>query len=393
MINRQAISGEYSITIAKSVLEVEELRQSWEAMQWHPNADIDFYLTVLSCRAETLRPYVISISQNGNPRAMAIGRMESTRLRFDLGYRTLCESPARVLMIIYGGLLGEESAEASKTLLSEIIKSLRRREADAVMFNSLPLNSPMYQLAKKTPGFFSRDHIEDLNLHWKMELPSGIGDFLKKMSSKHRYWLRRLEKTLEKDFPGQIVFKTFRKEEETEQLCIHSEEIACKTYQRGLGVGFVNDRLHQQRMRLAAKRCWLRAYLLYVNNQPSAFWIGTAYKGVFYLDFTGYDPMLKKYEPGTLLFMKMIEDCCRDNIQEVDFGFGDAFYKSRFGDHKWNEASVFIFAPTAKGLKLNTLRTAVTAASHLTQGLASRFNVVDKMKKRWRQKLVQEMKD
>ena len=40
-------SRSYTIKVARSIEEVEQYRNFWEKMQWHPNADMDYYLTVI----------------------------------------------------------------------------------------------------------------------------------------------------------------------------------------------------------------------------------------------------------------------------------------------------------------------------------------------------------
>jgi hypothetical protein len=56
---------------------------------------------------------------------------------------------------------------------------------------------------------------------------------------------------------------------------------------------------------------------------------------------------------------------CEEGIPRMDFGLGDAFYKQRFGTEGWEEASVFIFAPTLRGLVFNVLRTSTVGTAQL----------------------------
>jgi hypothetical protein len=162
------------------------------------------------------------------------------------------------------------------------------------------------------------------------------------------------------------------------------EEIAQKTYQRGLGAGFVYDDENLHRMSLSANRGWLRAYLLYINKRPCAFWAGTLYEDVFYLDFTGYDPQFRQYEPGTVLLVRMIEDLCQHGIRKVDFGYGEAFYKQRFCNESWREASVYIFSTEIRSILINIMRTLVVSASNLAEKTLKRVNYLNKLKKYWR---------
>jgi len=378
------INKAYTINVARSIDEVEEFRRFWEEMQWHPNADIDFYLTIVSLREEILRPHVIVLSINEVPKTIVVGRIEEQRFEMKFGYKTLFKPKVRLLRIIYGGFLGDVSYANSNIIVSELIDSLNNSEFDVICLDNVCLDSDIYRLAKTKPGYFFRDHFPIKNLHWKASLPASIEEFTQNIRPKHRYWIRRMSRLLERNYHGKITFKYFHNKEEVDQLCNDVEEIAKKTYQRGIGAGFIFNNENYHRMNLSAEKGWLRAYILYISGSPSAFWIGTYYRDTFHLGFTGYDPKYKKFELGTILFMKMVEDLCQNNIKEIDFGFGDALYKRRFGDQKWQEASILIFSPTLKGVTLNFKRTLTILSVQSTKWILNRLNLLEKVKKRWR---------
>jgi hypothetical protein len=379
---------DYEVKVARSIEEVEALRSTWEKMQNHPNVDIDYYLTIVDSMADILRPHVILFSKNGQPEAMAVGRLMRINMSITLGYKNLLQIKVPCLTILYGGLLGNWSKEISCILINELIEALKRDEADIVLFNLLRSDSQIYELAKKKPRFICRDHVTETNPHWRMTLPSSLDGFLKKMSSKHRYWLNRLPRVLEKEYPGKVMYKCYRDRAHIEQLFTAAEEVARTTYQRQINAGFIDNKEMRRRLSLSADHGWLRAYLLYVNEKPCAFWIGTLYGKTFHLDFTGYDAAYKQYEPGTILFIRMIEDLSSNCIEEIDFGFGEASYKKRFGDHHWNESSVYIYAPTIKGVMINMIRTMNLIPYKYILRLADRIKILQKVKRLWRNKLI-----
>jgi hypothetical protein len=388
--------NQYSIKIARSVEEVEELRSIWEGWQWHPNADIDFYLTIVNARPEILRPHTILVSINGNPKAMMVGRIEDQRLDIKIGYKKIFRPKLRILRIVYGGILGEQSDVTAHIFVSELIEELKKREIGAVVLDNLKVNSVMYQLAKTKPGIFCRDHSRIANPHWKMFLTPTYDELLKQMWSNLKYQLKRLERygrVLNKDFQGKVEFKIRKNVDEIDTISMNAEQIMEKTYQRGIGVGFFDNAENRRRLSLEAEKKWLRTYELCINGRTVAFWIGSKYGNVFHLNFTGYDPDYKKYDPGMVLFLKMIEDCCKNEIREIDFGFGDAFYKQRFGDQKWEEASVTLFAPTFKGVGINLGRLLVNVVSNLAELILRKAKLLGKIKKTWRNHLSQSIKD
>src|SRR5439155_3981179 len=99
-------SPEVSTRIVRDLGEIEEIRGVWSAWNRQPNSDIDFYLTVLRCGPEVVRPHIIVLNRGGLPNALLIGRIEDTRFELKMGYRTVFRPAARTLTFVNGGLLG-----------------------------------------------------------------------------------------------------------------------------------------------------------------------------------------------------------------------------------------------------------------------------------------------
>ena len=77
-----------TINVARTIEEVEQLRNYWEKLQRHPNADIDNYLTVVKTLKEIIRPHVIFLSKDGVPTSIMIGRIENYPFECKVGYKT-----------------------------------------------------------------------------------------------------------------------------------------------------------------------------------------------------------------------------------------------------------------------------------------------------------------
>ncbi|OQB54621.1 MAG: hypothetical protein BWX99_01915 [Deltaproteobacteria bacterium ADurb.Bin151] len=381
------INGRHEIRTIQSSQEIEEIRGFWEKVQYHPNTDIDHYLTIINSMENLICPYIILFSSDGRPEALAIGRLERKDMDISLGYKTLFKVKTTCLTILYAGLLGNWSKELYNILVKELMDALRSRTSDIVWFNLLYMETDLYNITRQLPNFFCRDHVIARTPHWKMTLPNTFDEFMKKMTSKHRYWLNRLPRVLEKDYPGKVAYKDFHNRDNLEQFFADAEHVAKTSYQRSLGAGFIDNSIMRQRFSLYADKGHLRAYLLYVGGEPCAFWIGTLYGNVFYLNFTSYDAAYKRYEPGTILFIKMIEDVIKSGTTEIDFGFGDAFYKQRFGNQQWDESSTYIYAPTIKGILTNLTRSATIIPYLYIRNMAERKNILQKIKTVWRNKL------
>jgi len=384
----------YDILIARSIQEVEEIRDIWKKMQTHPNSDIDFYLSIVNARENIIRPHIMLLRHNKMPLALLIGRIENYPFSFSFGYKTIYKSTVRTLIVIYQGILGNSSYENCQLLFTELLHTFNNEKINLIFLSSLKNDSHFYNIYIKETNYFLRDHMPVPNSHWRMTMPDNMDKFYKMRSRKHRYWLRRITKVLNKDFAGNVQTKVFFKKDDVDTICNDVEKVARETYHRGLGVGFIDSIETRKNFIHQTEKKELRAYVLYINDKPSAFWIGRQYINTFYLAYTGYLNEYEKYELGTILFLKMLEDLCTNKeIRHIDFGFGDAPYKKRFGDTNWQESSVYIFQNTFGGLLLNVARTINSFVYHFTIGTLKRFNLLEKVKKFWRKRLKGTTKD
>jgi len=91
------------------------------------------------------------------------------------------------------------------------------------------------------------------------------------------------------------------------------------------------------------------------------------------------------------VMLNVIETFCNgtsgDTVREVDFGFGNAEYKSALCNSSSVEASVFVFAPTLRGIRLNLIRTAAQSLDRVARKTVARANWLQKIKKIWRDRL------
>jgi hypothetical protein len=389
-IANEAVSTEASIRTFRSTSEIQEIRSIWTAWQHHPNSDLDFFQVILRSRPVILRPHVIVLYRGQRPHAMLIGRIEEKKVGFKIGYGTPFKVRARLLTFIYAGLLGRPSTEDCEVMVREILTSLRQGEADAALLANLNVDSPLFRCATRVPGFWARDLLPVPQTHWSMTLPASVDELYRRMPEHHRAEIRRKAKKLVSTYKGRVTISSFRDRGEVDRMVRDVEDVARKTYQRGLGVGFSDNEEMRQRLRLDAQIGRLRGYLLYIAEQPCAFWIGSQYGETFHGEYVGYDPAYGKHSPGMFLTMRVIDELCRSNggekVREIDFGFGDAPYKNLLADRKWQEASVYIFGPTLTGVGLNLLRRPAIAVDRIARGVLERTNLLARVKKLWRQR-------
>lgn len=379
------------VWVARSVADVEFLRDAWMRWQGHRDSDIDFYLMIVQSYAEALRPHVLALYRNGDLDAILVGRLERKRLAFSVGYlRPFCPW-VRCITFVYGAMHGNCSLENTRIFLQEIMGELRRKEADIAILEFVPIDSPLYSRAVALPGILSRDASTVPQEHHAMEITASIDDVYRRMSHDRRKDIRRKMRKFEATYEGQLRIVCCRSESELDFLFRDAEEIAGKTYQRGLGAGFRDTPRVRERLGLAARQGWLRSYLLYVGRRPCAFWVGMLYGDTFLGEYTGYDPEFSQFSPGMFLMLRVIEGFCNgesaDNVKEIDFGLGHAEYKAALCNKCWLEAPVYIFSPTLKGLTLKLMRTMTRVADRMARRALSSTHLLQLLKKKWRKRL------
>jgi len=373
--------------ILRTISEVEELRPVWSAWEGHPQSDIDFLLMLLQCREEILNPYVIVVYRGGEPDAMLIGRLERRQVKYRVGYLPIFKVEARGLSFQYGGLRGNPSDENSKEIVLAILRSLKSGEADLATLDHPGTDSYLYKRGLSLPSLLSRDYFPVPQPHHLMRLSGTIDEVFLGLSNSHRAGLRYDIKKIEKKLHGRVKICCFREFAELETAISYVEEVARKTYHRGLGVGFDDSPRTRQMLQFYARNGQLRMYVLFDASTPIAFWIGVVYGGWFYSDHTGFDPQYRGYSPGTYLLSKMIEDFCKESLLGIDFGLGDAQYKQRFGNYSFKEVSLHLCAPSWKGFMLNLFRTGTIIIDTGLKKILERTKLLPKIKKIWRDRL------
>jgi hypothetical protein len=380
------MSSEASVKVLRTLAELEEISREWESWPGHRESQMEPYLTFLRSNPRTVRPHVLVVYRGGRPDSILVGRIDLGHISCRLGYLRL-NLPAKILCFVYGALRGNPSEENCDLIVSSILQSLSDREADATYMNFLRVDSELCRLTKTKPGALSRDYVHVTQQHYSAVLPATVQAFYSGLSPKSRWQAKNKQKRLLKDYGGGVRIRCFRDVEELDDMIQDVEEVAKRSYQRGLEVGFIDSPMTREGLRLQAERKWLRAYVLYLEDRPAAFWIGDVSRNTFGSDHLAFDAEFGKCSPGMYLITKVIESFCEDNregVTEVDFALGHAQYKQVLSNREWCETCVYIFAPTFKGISLNLVRTVIVGTDQMIKKTLARTNLLQKVKKAWR---------
>ncbi len=334
--------------------EVENLRDVWKSWQKTSDSDFDFFCATVRSRGESCRPHIIVLIRNARPVALLVGLRDRTRLPFRLCSVTIHQPEVNVLEFVYGGLLGDASQEGCAVLVEAVTRSLAEGDADVALWQQLDVNSPLYACTLQLPSLLLRDHSHRVFDHWVMDFPRDLDALLLSLGSRQRSRLRRKYQKVLNRFSGKIQLRSFRRIADLEQAILNMNEIARKSVKRQLGFGFFDTPQNRERLLIEAERGWLRIYVLYIEEQPVAFWQGILREHSLQTEHVGFDAAWSAFSPGIFLFLSILENLAQD-VTTVDFGLGDGQFYRCFGNVQCREASVQMYAPRFGALRCHLL--------------------------------------
>lgn len=379
--------GRHHVEILRTRPEIEALREFWNSCNPPRDADLEFFLFISDIYPEVERPHVVVLYEAGAPKALLAGRLEVGRVPVRLGYFALPVPTLRIVRIVHGGWLGDLSETNAQLLIDGIIKSLAAGEADAASLHSPKIGSSIFKSAGTLPFWWCSDHSVRPNARRVRELSAHTRKFLSSLSQNERYQQRKRERTLASAF-RECRIERFSEPTDVDRLVRNAEVIAARSYQRGLNVGFSDTPIVRSRLLFEAHKGWLQGYILYLEGEPVAFWIGSLRNQVFLSEYLSFDPAYAKYAPGMYLMLKVMEEMQdeprKDPVRLVDFGIGDAPYKARLATLHWQESTILIFAPRLRAAWVNALRWSVEMTNRCVKRVLRVTPWFGQVKRRWR---------
>jgi len=371
----------FEVVTVRTMEGIDGVRSIWEEMQVKQerpviNADIDRYLSVVEASDEDIQPHIIIIKESDQPAAMVIGWIRNKCVKCEIARKTLFAPVLKELCVIYGGVIGKNTDDICGFVVRELMNVLASSQADMVSFSYLQTDCQLYKLLRTIPNLLCRGYFPKIEVHWGFTIPESMDHFFQSCSKNRRKISKKYIRRIEQEYPGQVIMKTFSTEDELETAISLASRISANTYQRAFGGGFHDDSRTLALLTVAAKKGWLRIYILFVGNEPCAFRSSLKYGHTYLAELTGYAPEWKDYNVGTILFLKVVESLCGDTeINFYDFSFGGGQHK-QWGDLKsWPEASVQIFAPRFFPVFVNFVRSLTLGTSLIVQYLVNKLGI------------------
>jgi len=347
--------GSVVVTVARTVAEVEALRSTWtSAGPRNLDADPDNLLAEVAATPGA-RPHVVCLEAAGRPPVLIVARRAPASYRWKAGYSTLAHLSAPTIVVSFDGLVGDPDQADCARLVQVLGQHVRAGEAAAVLFQKVAVDSP---LRRALDGWGSRTlrAVGTDTRRLSLELPESWEAWLALRSRKSRHKLRYDDNLIHRTFGDRMALRRYHPGNPDEQILRDMRVVAARAYQRGLGVNDLDGPTSSALLALAREHDWLRAWVLYVDDEPVAFWWGTLYAGMLSTGSPGYLPQYAEDRVGHYTLLRMIEDACADpDIRLINFGHGDAGYKERFSNASLTTADVTLFAPRPASVALRTL--------------------------------------
>jgi CelD/BcsL family acetyltransferase involved in cellulose biosynthesis len=327
-----------------------------------------------------------SLLQDGQLRGLAPFMRKQWPMPLQFGAWTLAECPLMRLRLLGTGLDFPDDEAAHDLIFGELAKP--DSGFDALYLEEIPVDSFLWKYlheSKLIRNSFLSYAPSPPTPRPVLRVEGTYEQYLSKFNSKHRNTIGRKIKKLREGALGEMRLVRYEAPEEVGTFLDQAVEVSRKTYQWTLhGRGLSENDLLRERMAFAAKRGWMRSYLLFCGGQARAFLLGFQYNGRFLLHELGFDPELAKYSVGTVLQMLSVEDLFTHNRPHIfdlqDYGA----YKEALATESYLQGKLYLFRPRPYARFLRASHRGCEAANRAASLLLDRLNLKTKIRQRMR---------
>lgn len=363
MLAITAPSLEATVTVARSVGEVEQLRPLWDGLRGRElPSDIDYFLCVAEHHPQVVRPHVVAVQPGAGPPSLLAAHVCRQRVPHRLGVWTPYAPTLRVANV-FRGVVGSPTEEELETALRVLARELGT-EVEALLLRNVVVPSALHDCTHRVFPAHARQRWLGHRARWEMDISVTADGALEALSESTLGNIRRTARRLERAFGDDLRIVVYRRPEEAETIFRDIDTVAVTTYQMNGRTLYRDDELERALTRLGLEKGWFRAYLLYVGSRPVSFWTGFAYAGTFgWRGATGYDPAYRRFGVGKYLLSVLLDDLAREpSITRFSLGAGDIPYKSQFGGRGHEEIDIRVFASRPRAMWVNLAGSCVQGA-------------------------------
>ncbi|MGJ8537519.1 MAG: GNAT family N-acetyltransferase, partial [Parasphingopyxis sp.] len=245
----------------------------------------------------------------------------SLPLRFQIGARTMFSVRRRLVRV--GLSLGE-------AMRGEAFETPGLNRADHGYLITSLREDRLAAIAARHPGMLAL--VRQRYSRRYADMSGSFDAYLATFSGKSRSTLRRKVRKFAEISGGELDIRIYQSAEEMAEFQALARRVSAKTYQeRLLDAGLPDDPASKAEMIRAAARGEVRAWLLFVRNEPVSYLYAPADGDTLIYAYLGYDPDWARHSPGTVLQMEAMKQIIEEGrFRRFDFTEGDGQHKRLF---------------------------------------------------------------
>ncbi|PID61581.1 MAG: hypothetical protein CR986_02695 [Ignavibacteriae bacterium] len=375
------------ITLIESLKNIDLIEKSWVKLLNVTNTktvylEPDFYRRLFTTRAGNAKPYIVFFEEDNKPVGIIIGWTLSDKLQSKIGYAKFKTLKLRILNIEIGGFVVLEHEKYQKYLIGYLEKLLSEKKFDLIRANHFSSQNYLYKHFLINSS--SNSVLTTKSVEWFAEIRDKETGLAKDYnSSVTRQTFRRKDRKLVNSF-DKVEIKEYKNKNEVNEFIEKAEEISKKNYHYLLGIGIINNEFWKNSLTAMAEGNYLRAYILFADNIPLAYYQGVVFKDIFYDFVTSYNSDYSKLSPGSYLLRRVKEICVENKINIFHFGYGDAEHKKVYGNNYFDEASLNIYGSTFKAKISKCITRSSIGINNFLIKLLKKTGYLKKIKNLWR---------
>lgn len=226
-------------------------------------------------------------------------------------------------------------------------------------------------------------YVRSRDVHYFIEIQASWDAYFSQFTGKSRQNLRRSVKRFSERQQGASGVELLTTPADMTRFHREALRISQETYQHKLlKSGLPADKAFVDHLDKLAREGRARGYLLSDGGQPIAYaWCSLA-GDVLKYEIVGYLPDSADLSPGTVLLYHIIEDAhAIANCRFLDFGPGEALYKSMFANRKVEYVDLYLFRMTAPNVLLVSLHRGQALANESLGRILEKLGVKSRIKR------------
>lgn len=353
---------------------VDDVRGEWESFtrtEAAPHSIFQapaFVCLDLAATRGSSSPVAVIGRREGRIRWVAAGTVSRGPFTLRMGRVRSVRVPVRTLTLFGDGLVAasdEDQQACYQSLFDALAPSVTGGDVgfDLLHLRRVNPHGPLWAPFRDSSGAVAAGRTLGLRLirpspvsqrRFTLRLPASLDQFVASLSKNERRNFHRKPKKLHQAY-GDVGLRRYRGPDDVAMLGAAMRAVYEKSWQgRDPAIQPIDTTalLHEA---VAARRGWLRSYVLFCRDRPVAFQLGYQYRGTYHAVRTAFDGAEAAHSPGAALTRLLLEDLFADDLPDtLDWGPGAEDYKRALSNLVTEVCEAYLTVTLRARLLLNT---------------------------------------